>query len=83
MIIWLNSWIFCQRCAGQKSKPYELEAVQNVACCNFSLKLKNGQNGRSVYISAVCIIDIEVRETIDMEIETNQSSWVNIDIGCA
>ena len=54
MIIWLNSWIFCQRCGGQKSKPYELEAVQNATYSNFSLKLKNCPNGRSVYISAVC-----------------------------
>ena len=54
IIIWLNSWIFCQRCFGQKLKPYELEGVQNAACSNFSLKLKNGKSGRSVYISAVC-----------------------------
>ena len=53
IIIWLNSWIFCQRCFGQKLKPYELEGVQNAACSNFSLKLKKRQSGRSVYISAV------------------------------
>ena len=38
-----------------------LEAVQSAACSKFSLKLKNGQNGRSVYISAVCNELLKIR----------------------